>query len=233
MIDKLNVLEHKFEELSKQLADPSVISNPALYQKHAKTYSELSEIVDKFREYKEITRSLEETRALLNSEDDPEMRKLAGEELDLLEDRAQTAQKDLQVLLTPKDPNDEKNVVLEIRAGTGGNEATLLQRNSSCMYSRYAERSRWQVEIIEEHASEVGGLKEIIAMIEGDHVYSKLKYESGVHRVQRSGDQRAAGCIRRRSPSPFYLRRTTSRLSLIPKTFASTCSVLRARAVSR
>ena len=195
MIDKLNALEQRFEELSKQLADPSVSSNPVLYQKHAKTYSELSEVVEKFREYKEITRSLEETRALFSSEEDPEMRKLAGEELGFLEERANQAQRDLQVLLTPKDPNDAKNVVLEIRAGTGGNEATLFAAELFRMYSRYAERSRWRVEIIEEHASEVGGLKEIIAMVEGDQVYSKLKYESGVHRVQRVPVTEASGRV--------------------------------------
>jgi len=195
MIDKLNALEQKFEELNKLLADPSVSSNPSVYQKHAKSYSGLSEIVEKFRDYKEITRSLEETRTLVNSEEDPEMRKLAEEELVALEERSNACQRELGFLLMPKDPNDEKNVLLEIRAGTGGNEATLFAAELFRMYTRYAERAGWRVEIMEEHPSEVGGLKEIIAMVEGDRVYSKLKYESGVHRVQRVPATEGSGRI--------------------------------------
>src|SRR5437773_1888510 len=195
MIDKLNALEQRFEELSAIMSEPSVIANPSVYQKHAKSYRELGGIVENFREYKDILRGIEETKALLNSEEDPEMRKLAQEELDSLEGRAEACQKQLQLLLTPKDPNDEKNVLLEIRAGTGGSEATLFAAELFRMYSRHAERCGWRVEIMEEHASEVGGYKEIIAMIEGDRVYSKLKYESGVHRVQRVPVTEASGRI--------------------------------------
>src|SRR5436309_3641384 len=195
MIDKLNALEQRFEELSAIMSEPSVIANPSVYQKHAKSYRELGGIVENFREYKDILRGIEETKALLNSEEDPEMRKLAQEELDALEGRAEACQKQLQLLLTPKDPNDEKNVLLEIRAGTGGSEATLFAAELFRMYSRYAERQNWRIEIMEEHASEVGGYKEIIAMIEGERVYSKLKYESGVHRVQRVPATEASGRI--------------------------------------
>ncbi len=195
MIDKLNALEQKFEELGALMAEPSIIANPSTYQKHAKTYRELGEIVERFREYKEVTRAIEETRALLNSDEDPEMQKLASEELSALHARAADCQRDLQLLLTPKDPNDEKNVLLEIRAGTGGAEASLFAADLFRMYSRYAERCGWHVEIMEDHPSEVGGYKEIICMVEGDRVYSKLKYESGVHRVQRVPVTEASGRI--------------------------------------
>ena len=195
MIDKLNALEQRFEELSAIMAEPSVMANPSVYQKHARSYRELGEVVESFREFKDILRGIEETKALLNSEEDPEMRKLAQEEMSSLEARAQECQKRLQLLLTPKDPNDEKNVLLEIRAGTGGSEASLFAAELFRMYSRHAERCGWRVEIMEEHPSEVGGYKEIIAMIEGDRVYSKLKYESGAHRVQRVPVTEASGRI--------------------------------------
>jgi peptide chain release factor 1 len=195
MIDKLNALEKKFEELNALLADPAVFDDMAAYQKHAKAHRDLSGVVEKFREYKSILRGLEETKTLSESETDPEMRKMADEELMALQQREKECQKELQWLLMPKDPNDEKNVLLEIRAGTGGNEATLFAAELFRMYSRYAERVGWRVEIMEEHESEVGGFKEIIAIIEGDRVYSKLKYESGVHRVQRVPATEANGRI--------------------------------------
>jgi peptide chain release factor 1 len=175
------------------MADPAVTGNAAVYQKHARAYRELAEVVEKFREYKVLTRSVEETRRLLESEDDPEMRKLASDELSVLEGRLAECQKALQTLLMPKDPNDDKNVLLEIRAGTGGDEATLFAAELFRMYSRYAERQDWRVDIMEGHSSEVGGYKEIIAMVEGDRVYSKMKYESGVHRVQRVPATEASG----------------------------------------
>jgi len=195
MIDKLTALEQRFEELNAQLADPDVFADPAAYQKHAKAHNDLSEIVGRFREYKEILRHVEDTRALLQSESDEEMRRLAQEELDTLEERAQQAERELRVLLMPKDPNDEKDVLLEIRAGTGGNEATLFAAELFRMYVRYAERVGWRVEIVSESTSEVGGYKEVIAMIDGGMVYSKLKYESGVHRVQRVPVTEASGRI--------------------------------------
>jgi peptide chain release factor 1 len=195
MIDKLNALEKRFEEVNALLADPAVFADLAVYQKHAKSHRELQGIVEKFREYKDILRGIEDAKTLAESETDPEMRKLADDELMSLEQREQECQKELQVLLMPKDPNDEKNVLLEIRAGTGGNEATLFAAELFRMYSRFAERTGWRVEIMEEHQSEVGGFKEIIAIIEGDRAYSKLKYESGVHRVQRVPATEANGRI--------------------------------------
>jgi len=195
MIDKLNALEKKFEELNVLLADPAIFADQTSYQKHAKAHRDLNGIVEKFREYKSTLRGIEETKTLVASEPDPEMRKLAEEELAILQDREKECQKELQWLLMPKDPNDDKNVLLEIRAGTGGNEATLFAAELFRMYSRFAERADWRVEIMDEHPSEVGGFKEIIAMIEGDRVYSKLKYESGVHRVQRVPATEASGRI--------------------------------------
>jgi len=195
MIDKLNSLEKRFEELNTLLADPAVFADHATYQKHAKSHRDLRGIVEKFREYKNILHGIEETKVLCESEADPEMRKLAVEELSALQEREKECQKELQWLLIPKDPNDDKNVLLEIRAGTGGNESTLFAAELFRMYSRYAERAGWRVEIMEEHQSEVGGFKEIIAIIEGDRAYSKLKYESGVHRVQRVPATEASGRI--------------------------------------
>jgi peptide chain release factor 1 len=195
MIDKLTALERKFEELNALLADPAVFANPATYQKHAKAHRDLSEIVEGFRQYKEILRAVEETKSMLRTETDPDMHKLAEEELASLEARAADCEKELHLLLMPKDPNDEKNVLLEIRAGTGGHEATLFAAELFRMYSRFAERAGWRVEIMEEHGSGVGGFKEIIAMIEGARVFSKLKYESGAHRVQRVPATEASGRI--------------------------------------
>jgi peptide chain release factor 1 len=195
MIDKLNALEKKFEDVNVLLASSEVIADQATYQKHAKTYRELSAVVERFREYKNILHGIEETKALCASETDPEMRKLADEELTALEEQEKECQRGLQLLLMPKDPNDDKNVLLEIRAGTGGNEATLFVAELFRMYSRFTERTGWRVEIMEEHESEVGGFKEIIAMVEGDRVYGKLKYESGVHRVQRVPATEANGRI--------------------------------------
>jgi len=195
MIDKLNALEEKFEDLNRQLADPGVFANPGTYQKLAKAHSELNLVVQKFREYKGILQEIEGTRALLGSENDPEMRSMAEEELAGLDSRKTACQEELEFLLMPKEPNDEKNVLLEIRAGTGGNEATLFAAELFRMYGRYAERVGWRVDVMDEHISEVGGFKEIVAMVEGERVYSKLKYESGVHRVQRVPVTEASGRI--------------------------------------
>ena len=194
-MDKLNALEQKFEDLNALLADPAVISDQPAYQKHAKAHRDLSPVVEKFREYKEVLNAIQGTKSLLESESDPEMRKLADEELATLQERAEACESDLRLLLMPKDPNDEKNVLLEIRAGTGGDEATLFAAELFRLYARFAERQGWRVEIMEEHESGVGGFKEIIAMVEGDRVYSKLKYESGVHRVQRVPATEASGRI--------------------------------------
>jgi peptide chain release factor 1 len=185
-LEKLAELEAKYEELTTQLSAPSVLGDPARYQKTAKARAELSEIVDKFREWKSLQKSLLDTKTLLEeSSSDPEMKALAHEEFTQLEAQQDKAEQELKVLLLPKDPNDEKNVVLEIRAGTGGDEATLFAQEVFRMYSRYSEAQGWQMELLSTSVSQVGGLKEGIALVEGRKVYSKLKYESGVHRVQR------------------------------------------------
>jgi peptide chain release factor 1 len=164
---------------------PEITNDSARYQKTARAHAEITPIVEKYREYKDLKRGIAESRAVLVDEKDPEMRAYAEEELAKLDSRIVTVEEDLKVLLLPKDPNDEKNVILEIRAGTGGDEATLFVAEVFRMYNRYAETQKWKVEVLSTSESGVGGLKEVIALIEGDRVYSRLKYESGVHRVQR------------------------------------------------
>src|SRR6201982_3643631 len=185
MFERLDQLESRYEDLTRALASPEIVTDSAKYQKTAKAHSELSEIVEKYREYKDLTRGIVESKAVLADEKDPEMRAYAQEELTQLEARVAQVEADLKVLLIPKDPNDEKDVILEIRAGTGGDEATLFADEMFRMYSRYAETKGWKVEVLSTSESSVGGLKEVIAIIEGKRVYSQLKYESGVHRVQR------------------------------------------------
>jgi len=186
MFERLEHLEAKYEDVTRLISDPEILADPAKYQKHAKTHSDLTPVVEKFREYKQIKTGIADARQMvLDSGSEDDLKKLAQEELAHLEGRLVTVEADLKVLLIPKDPNDEKNVLLEIRAGTGGDEATLFAQELFRMYSRYAESQGWRIEVISSSASGVGGLKEVIAMIEGKSVYSKLKYESGVHRVQR------------------------------------------------
>jgi peptide chain release factor 1 len=184
--EKLAEIEAKYDELTVQLGDPAVLADQALYQKTAKAHSELREVVEKYREWKGLQKALEETKTLLEeASSDAEMKILAHEELADLEKRQAKVEEELRILLLPRDPNDEKNVVLEIRAGTGGDEATLFAQEIFRMYNRYAESQGWRVEVLSTSLSGIGGLKEVIALIEGQKVYSKLKYESGVHRVQR------------------------------------------------
>jgi peptide chain release factor 1 len=185
MFERLNQIESRYDELMRALASPEVIKDSSKYQKTAKAHGELSEIVEKYREYKDLQRGIEESKAMIADESDAELKQYAQEELARLEQRLAATEADLKILLVPKDPNDEKNVVLEIRAGTGGDEATLFAAEMFRMYSRYAETQRWKVEVLSTSESGVGGLKEVIAIIEGKGVYSRLKYESGVHRVQR------------------------------------------------
>jgi peptide chain release factor 1 len=181
---KLDQIEVRFEDVTRQLADPAVIGDSEQYRKAAKAHSELSEVVSKYREWKHVSSALEQARGMI-SDSDPEMREMANAEIVGMEPRLAQIEEELKVLLLPKDPNDEKNVVLEIRAGTGGDEATLFAAEVFRMYSRYAESQRWRVELTSMSESPVGGLKEVIALVSGERVYSKLKYESGVHRVQR------------------------------------------------
>ena len=185
MFERLDQIEARYEELTQALASPDITGDSARYQKTAKAHSEIAGIVEKYREFKDLKKGIAESKAMLADEKDPEMRAYAQEELQKLEPRIATIEEDLKVLLLPKDPNDEKNVILEIRAGTGGDEATLFAAEMFRMYDRYAESQRWKVEVLSTSESAAGGLKEVIALIEGNRVYSRLKYESGVHRVQR------------------------------------------------
>ncbi|HKH98208.1 MAG TPA: peptide chain release factor 1 [Candidatus Sulfotelmatobacter sp.] len=185
MFERLDQIEARYEELTNALASPEIVNDSARYQKTAKAHSEITPVVEKYREYKDLSKGISESKAVLGEEKDPEMRAYAQEELDKLEARVGAVEEELKVLLLPKDPNDEKNVILEIRAGTGGDEATLFAAEIFRMYTRYAETKRWKVEVLSASESSAGGLKEVIAIIEGNRVYSQLKYESGVHRVQR------------------------------------------------
>jgi peptide chain release factor 1 len=181
---KLDDIERRFENLTAQMADPAVIGDAAQYRKVSKAHSELSEVVHKYREWKQAARNLQDARVMLH-DSDPELRAMAQEEVLQLEPRLAEIEEELKILLLPKDPNDEKNVVLEIRAGTGGDEATLFAEEMFRMYTRFAESKGWRVEVTSMSESSVGGLKEVTALISGNKVYSQLKYEAGVHRVQR------------------------------------------------
>jgi peptide chain release factor 1 len=181
---KLAQLEKRYDELTQQMADPAVISDGDKYRKVTKEQSELSEAVSKYREWKDIEDSLSQARAMLK-ESDLDLRAMAEEEVTRLTPQLAAIEDDIKILLLPKDPKDEKNVVLEIRAGTGGDEATLFAAEVFRMYSRYAESQKWKMEVMSTSESAVGGLKEVIALVSGHRVYSKLRYESGGHRVQR------------------------------------------------
>ena len=181
---KLGGLEARYDQLSQDMADPAVMADQDRYQKAAKAAAEIAEVVDKYRQWKRLQSELEGTRSMLE-ESDPEMVALAEQEIAGLEERAARLEAEIKILMIPKDPDDEKGVVLEVRAGTGGDEATLFAAEIFRMYGRFAEERGWKVETISSSLSEVGGFKEVIAMMTGNRVYSKMKYESGVHRVQR------------------------------------------------
>lgn len=185
MFDRLDQLEAKYEELNRALASPEIVTDSGKYQKTAKAHSEIAGVVEKYREYKALKLGIAESRIMVAEESDAEMRAYAEAELNSLQSRIERIEEELKVLLIPKDPNDEKNVILEIRAGTGGDEASLFAAEIFRMYSRYAESMRWKVELLSSSESGVGGFKEVIAGIQGQRVYSHMKYESGVHRVQR------------------------------------------------
>src|SRR5579872_6703953 len=191
---RLEEIEARFEGLTRQMADPAVIGDNDLYRKTSKAQSELAEVVAKYREWKKTDSDLREARAML-AESDADLRQMAAEEIARQEPELARLEDDLKVLLLPKDPNDEKNVVLEIRAGTGGDEATLFAAEIFRMYSRFAESMRWRVEVTSASESAVGGLKEVIALISGTRVYSQMKYESGVHRVQRVPETEQQGRV--------------------------------------
>ena len=194
MLDKLRETETRYNELTDQLAQPEVFADQPQYQKLAKAHSELAPVVEKYREWKSVAKSLEDAKGMLQ-DSDVDLRTMAQEELERLEPQREQLEAELKVLLLPRDPNDEKNVVLEVRAGTGGDEATLFASEIFRMYTRYAESQGWRVEVLSASYSGVGGLKEVISVVEGDKVYSKLKYESGVHRVQRVPETEQQGRI--------------------------------------
>jgi peptide chain release factor 1 len=183
-LSKLDQTEARYDDLTRQMAEPAVINDTDRYRKIAKAQRDLQETVARYRQWKQVRADLEGAQAML-SESDPDLREMAAEEVARLEPELARLEQELKVLLLPKDPNDEKNVVLEIRAGTGGDEATLFAAEVFRMYTRYAETHHWKVEISGISESAAGGLKEVIALVSGDKVYAKLKYESGVHRVQR------------------------------------------------
>src|SRR3954451_15610582 len=195
MFERLDQIEARYEELNAALASPEIVTDSAKYQKTAKAHSEVAPIAEKYREFKDLRKGIAESKALLADEKDPDMRAYAQEELNQLEARVAAVEEELKFLLLPKDPNDEKNIILEIRAGTGGDEASLFAAELFRMYDRYAESKRWKVEVLSTSESGVRGLKEVIAMIEGDRVYSQLKYESGVHRVQRVPETEQQGRV--------------------------------------
>ena len=185
MLEKLRALEADYEKVSRQLGDPQVVASRDLYREVARTYSELRPLIEMFREYRRALREVEDLREMAGTEADVELAELAKTELATLEARIAEQKEELRLLLLPRDPNDEKNAILEIRAGTGGAEASLFAQEMFRMYGRYAESHGWRVEILAAHATDAGGMKEVSATIEGKQVYGRLKFESGVHRVQR------------------------------------------------
>ena len=192
MIDRLQQMEQRYEELSAQLGLPEVVSDREKYQKAGKALSDLETPVMKFRELKQVRQALAEARLMLA---DPDMKEMAEEEIAALAPREPVLEEEIKVLLLPKDPNDEKNVILEIRAGTGGDEASLFAAEIFRMYQRFAEQHKWKIELLSMSESGVGGFKEVIAIIEGERVYSQMKWESGVHRVQRVPATEAQGRV--------------------------------------
>ncbi|ACX51239.1 peptide chain release factor 1 [Ammonifex degensii KC4] len=195
MWEKLAELETQFEDLTLKIADPEVMADQKRWREYVKRHAELEPIVSTYREYKRVLEGIEEAEMLLDQEQDEELRELAEEELETLKERREELEKELKILLLPKDPNDEKNVILEIRAGTGGEEAALFAADLLRMYLRYAEKRGWKTELLSASPTDLGGFKEVVVLIEGRGAYSFLKYESGVHRVQRVPVTEASGRI--------------------------------------
>ena len=194
MFDKLDFITEKYDELAQKVSDPEIINNQPVWQKHVKEMGEMEPIVKKYKEYKKAKSDLVEAKEMLD-EGDEEMRELAKMEISELEDTIKQQEADLKILLLPKDPNDEKNVILEIRAGTGGEEAALFGADLLRMYTRYAERNHWKTELMEVNDTGLGGIKEAVILIKGKGAYSRLKYESGAHRVQRVPETESSGRI--------------------------------------
>ena len=195
MFDKLKTVEKRYNDLNELLSDPKVIALQSEYKKYAKEQSDLTPIVKRYKNLKEFVQQLEDSKKILEEEKDPEMLEMAEEDLAQVEIKKQKAESDLKLLLLPKDPRDDRNVIVEIRAGTGGEEAALFSTDLFRMYSRYAEEKKWQVEILSSNLTGKGGFKEVIFSISGKGAYSKLKYEGGTHRVQRVPDTESQGRI--------------------------------------
>lgn len=195
MIEKLSFIENKYKELSQKIIDPEIINQTDEWQKLAKEHAEIEPIVFKYREYTKAQKILEEDREMMKGKIDDEMRELLKDEIAELEETIAKLEEELKILLIPKDPNDEKNVIVEIRAGAGGDEAGLFAGDLFRMYTMYAERQGWKIELMSTNEQGVGGFKEVIFMIKGKGAYSRLKYESGVHRVQRVPTTESSGRI--------------------------------------
>ena len=195
LLDKLAFIENKYDELSVKISDPSIMANQNEWRKLCKEHAELEIIVNAYRNYKQVTEDLEANKEMLAEENDKEMRETLQEEISDLTAREEELEREIQILLLPKDPNDDKNVFVEIRGGAGGDEAALFAANLFRMYTRYAENNRWTVELMSANETDIGGFKEVVFMIKGNGAYSKLKYESGVHRVQRVPDTESSGRI--------------------------------------
>lgn len=195
MIDKLQALEDRYEELGKLLSDPEVINNQSEWQKHAKSHASLTDVVTAFREYKQTVQGLKDAREMLEEKLEDDFREMVQMEMEELKEKQEELEQKLKILLLPKDPNDEKNVIVEIRGGAGGEEAALFAGELFRMYSRYAETQGWKVELLSSNATDIGGFKEVIFLIEGQGAYSRMKFESGVHRVQRVPETESSGRI--------------------------------------
>ncbi len=195
MFDKLKNAEVRYEEISHKLGQPEIIENQEEYRKLMKEYSKMQDLMDKYKEYKKVSKDIEEAKILLQDKLEDDFRDLVEYELKESQSKLDTLKKELQILLLPKDPNDEKNVIIEIRAGAGGEEAALFSAVLFRMYSKYAEKNNWKTEIMDKNETEIGGFKEIVFSIEGEGAYSRLKFESGVHRVQRIPTTEANGRI--------------------------------------
>lgn len=195
MLHKLASLEDKYDELSELMSKPGVISDQSQFQKYARAHSELQDIVQKYRDYKSVMKQVADTTEMLAEEPEEEFRLMLEEEMKLLQGQEEKLEGDLKILLLPKDPDDDKSVIMEIRAGTGGDEAALFASELFRMYSRYAESQGWKIDIMDSHFTDMGGIKELIIVVDGSGAYSKLKYESGVHRVQRVPTTESGGRI--------------------------------------
>jgi peptide chain release factor 1 len=195
LFEKLEQLESRYAELTQEISSPDAHADGARFQKLAKAHADMGEVVEKYKEWKEIEKGLVGTKQMLFESEDADMKQMAHDEQRELEAQKEIVERELKYMLMPKDPNDDKNVIVEIRAGTGGDEASLFAAELFRMYSRFAETQGWKVEVMESSASSIGGMKDVVAAIQGNKVYSKLKYESGVHRVQRVPATETAGRI--------------------------------------